>query len=427
MDGLSVKDVPVVVTRSMFLGALKGGFESAESSNTESVRVLEADSDVSVTLALAQIDYVTGQMLAEPGHDDVMLAPRDRITSLFLSYLAERMAKSATPVRPVGAGGYEADLDGHDLAWATKALIPWIRQRLKQGRCEWKDAPAPVEALPNKCRMAVLGDWGTGMYGAPLSAQSIERDGDFQVLLHLGDVYYTGTADEILTRFLAYWPKIRTATTRCLNGNHEMYSGGTPYFGMLPHFDQHGSYFAMQNDHWLFVGLDTSYTEYELEGAQVAWLAELVARAGERKIVLLSHHQPFSIDGKPTLRLISQLAPFLDRQQIFAWYWGHEHWCAIFDRHKRWNMYGRCVGHGGMPEFRSKSLGQIPTSPTFVRQPGRGSAPGYLFLDGPNTHVKGHASEYTPHGYLVLELDGPQLTEEYYEAAGFLLERRTLA
>ena len=51
-------------------------------------------------------------------------------------------------------------------------------------------SPVP-DALPEVARAAIVGDWGTGMYGAPAIARAIRDDPDpFAVLMHLGDVYY---------------------------------------------------------------------------------------------------------------------------------------------------------------------------------------------------------------------------------------------
>ncbi len=88
--------------------------------------------------------------------------------------------------------------------------------------------------LPDKFRLAMLGDWGTGLYGGPVCARSIEKDTDgFQFVLHLGDVYYSGTQEEVEARFLALWPAVPSAIRRGLNGNHEMYTGGHGYFDVV--------------------------------------------------------------------------------------------------------------------------------------------------------------------------------------------------
>ena len=80
-----------------------------------------------------------------------------------------------------------------------------------------------------------------------------------------------------------------TPTTRCT-------PGGEGYFKvLLPAFGQAASYFALQNDHWILVGLDSAYEDHDLAGNQVAWLEQIVQRAGDRKVVVFSHHQPYSL------------------------------------------------------------------------------------------------------------------------------------
>src|SRR5439155_9589200 len=105
----------------------------------------------------------------------------------------------------------------------------------------------------------------------------------YQLLVHLGDVYYAGTQDEVENRFLSLWPRRVGAINRAANSNHEMYSGGYGYFDQtLRRFGQSSSVFALQNDHWLLVGLDTAYAEHDLAHRQAEWLANLVADSGDR-------------------------------------------------------------------------------------------------------------------------------------------------
>jgi hypothetical protein len=371
-----------------------------------------------------------------------MVAPRDQLASLYQTFWDEHASEDPSKLVALKAGGWEARFDSKDiLRWALKSGIGKIKQCLMLGRCRWIPDPGPVQKVNDHCRIAVLGDWGTGLYGAPECARHVQGDGEFELLLHLGDIYYTGTERAITERFRPWWPTVKGATTRCLNGNHEMYAGGAPYFSLISGYGQPASFFALQNDHWLLAGLDTAYTDHELHGEQVKWLGELLAKAGDRRLILFSHHYPFSLFDAPAQRLISQLSPLLDARKVFAWYWGHEHLCAIFDRHEQWKMYGRCVGHAGMPELRTDSVNPankrrtdfllpqpLPTTPTFIRVPGTGMlTPGGAMLHGPNAFVAGHEKEYLPHGYLVLELDGPTIIEEYRAPNGDPLERVTLS
>ena len=78
--------------------------------------------------------------------------------------------------------------------------------------------------------------WGTGArtcMARRLSAASIEATGTYELLLHLGDIYYSGTEKEAQQRFIDAWPETAGKMSRALNGNHEMYSGGFGYFDKI--------------------------------------------------------------------------------------------------------------------------------------------------------------------------------------------------
>src|ERR1041384_1745062 len=96
----------------------------------------------------------------------VLAAPDDQFASLLQSLVAQR-ATEANQVGPGAAGELEAKFDEHDaLGWA-KSLLTWFKG-LKPHK--WQTAPAAADRLPNNARVAVLGDWGSGMYGAPVCA-----------------------------------------------------------------------------------------------------------------------------------------------------------------------------------------------------------------------------------------------------------------
>jgi hypothetical protein len=163
----------------------------------------------------------------------------------------------------------------------------------------------------------MAGDWGTGLYGAPKIADEIKKQGPFDLLMHLGDVYYSGTEEEVQERFLDIWPASAGKINRALNSNHEMYSGGFAYFDLaLPAFGQESSYFAFQNTHWLLVGLDTAYVDHDMDNEQVAWLKVVVSQAGDRKVLLFSHQQLFSRLDNQGPKLVTALQPLLESKRL---------------------------------------------------------------------------------------------------------------
>ena len=394
----------------------EGPFEAAFEPEPE-----DAETEAFLDEALKVLE----QAGAEP---DVLNAPNDPRAALLQSFLAEH-AIDVGALRPApGDGALEAMFDKFDPRW-VKALGGWVRDKLNMEkrlpRPPFTDEPT---VIANDVNIALLGDWGTGLYGAPACARSIEQAGDYQVLLHLGDVYYTGTSKEVQQHFLDVWPKVDGALSRGCNSNHEMYSGGEGYFHLtLPAFGQASSTFLVENDHWMFAGLDTAYHEHEIDDEQVAWLDRAVKRLGGRQLVLLSHHQPYSQLDNQGPQLQAKLGHLLEARRVRSWYWGHEHLLALYDPHPAWGLHGRCVGHSGFPYGR-KGFGnapktQLPEGLEFRTLPAKakGNVPSARILDGPNEYLGDKRKKYGPNGYMRLELRGPALHEKVLAPNGTVL------
>src|SRR5262249_51423764 len=139
--------------------------------------------------------------------------------------------KATSTLQPILAGGRELKFATNDyFGWGFSVFDHVLKSHFHPQMRPTTTVPG---TLPDTVRIAVLGDWGTGMYGAPVSAHTIQTDpAAYWMLLHLGDVYYSGTQAEVQERFLALWPKRTDAFSRALNSNHEMYSGGFAYFDM---------------------------------------------------------------------------------------------------------------------------------------------------------------------------------------------------
>jgi len=357
---------------------------------------------------------------AEPESPGVMATFRDATSSQLQTFLAQQ-TRGANKVDPARAGGLEAKFDSHDiLGWFGSFFTWWKKIRPHP----WVQGDAQPEELPDVARIALLTDWGTGLYGAPVCADSIAKDkGGFQLIMHLGDVYYSGDEPEMQDRFLKFWPKVDGALNRALNGNHEMYTGGKAYFGStLPRFLQKSSYFALQNKHWLLICLDTAYAEHDLAGDQANWVTQLIAQSGKRKVILFSHHQPYSILDDQGPKLVAKLLPHLESRRIYAWYWGHEHRCVIYEPHSKWGLLGRCIGHSGFPQFRKKEWGAAPEKPAWLKLKATNGSPGAVVLDGKNPYISGHEAEYGPHGYVTLQFESEKFMEFVHLPNGDIVE-----
>ncbi len=396
--------------------ATLGELEKSVEDPTESARMLAG-----LGAALKKLEDAD----KNPG---VLVSPDHKVASLLQTYLAERAAEKGE-LEELPMGGKEAKFDSDDwLGWAGSFFTWWRKIKPHPFLAA---APDP-EPIGNKIRVAILGDWGTGLYGAPVCAKSIEQDAKgYQLAIHLGDVYYAGNKGEVQERFLDLWPKQNVAINRAINSNHEMYTGGDAYFKLTlkdGRFNQAASYFAFQNDYWVLVGLDSAYEEHDLKGNQVAWLRNIINNSGDRKIILMSHHQPISRFESQGLKLVEKVGEFLGAKKIFAWYWGHEHRCMLYDRHPAWQMYGRTVGHGGFPYFRDKLDGapEEPGLPKWYRVGASNMIPGGLVHDGPNAYLKDHEDEYGPNGYMTLEFDGSHLIEIVHEPDRSVIYQRQL-
>jgi hypothetical protein len=404
------KDNPDAVHDAVYQSA-----DAAAQGNSDTRAQLIADWNTAVAALEASTPDATVLGTAQNG-----LASRVQSMLASQSLAAGRtcVVQPQMPVRT--SGGDSISAETVSVKFDNADLIGWLGTGLKiLFGCDpapWIAPSETPEVIPDDARIAVFGDWGTGMYGAPVIRDTIVKKlTRCDVVLHLGDTYYSGTDDEVQNRLVADWPSRAGATiNRALNGNHEMYSGGVGYFNALTSFfKQSASCFAMQNSNWLLVGLDTAYQDFDLSGDQVAWLKRMVSKAGKRKVILFSHHQPFSQLDDQGPKLQVALADLLAQQRITAWFWGHEHRLVVYEPHSQWGLKGRCVGHGGFPQDRDTDIGAGGNIYQWIHLAADLHAPEALVLDGPNFWVTANPTQYSPHGFLFLEFDGNKAWETY--------------
>jgi hypothetical protein len=426
---------PKIVT----LASLTPPEKKVESAETSTPLAQTAESQLRLA-RYRQIMARLQQETAEVG-SDVMITVPDREVSLAQSQLADK----ATETQPLPSGGQEVKFGtgfsgGDWLRWIW-SVTDWVDRTAAHPMLRPKNMTP--DTLSGDMRVAITADWGTGLYGAPKIADRMRQmatTGKFDVAMHLGDIYYSGTEDEVRDRFIDVWPTDAANINRALNANHEMYSGGFGYFKIiLPHFNQEASYFALQNEHWLLVGLDTAYVDHDIDNQQVAWLNVVISEAQKpkpRKVVLFSHQQPFSRLDAQGPKLQKALRHLLEGRRIKAWYWGHEHDCVLYDEHPTWKMFGRCLGNGGIPSARNKDVQKATADPA---HPGAGDcvwrrldatvdSPGCIVLDGPNADMEKEKDrqKFVPHGFMTLEFKGNELTERVLLSNGTEVFANTL-
>lgn len=335
-------------------------------------------------------------------------------------------------------------------AFLSANIWPWISSYLKyvfEHKFPFPTYPAGANngiyrinpaAGADAIRIAIAGDWGTGTDEAHIIARLME-DTKPDFTIHLGDVYYVGDAGEIAEncfgeRAHGYdgvkWPK-GTQGSFALNGNHEMYANGKPYFttflkALGINGDSQGqtaSFFCLEAQQWRILAIDTGYNsvgwpilgmipginripfiggDCHLEQELVEWLRNVVRpKENPKATLLLSHHQYFSAFPERNYpKPAEQLIEFLKGQEL-VWLWGHEHRLAIYNHYRTSDglaFYGRCVGHGGMPIELAKPDASI--------------APLALY-DADRFHKLDDGTEVGENGFVIVTIQGPTLTLDY--------------
>ncbi len=313
----------------------------------------------------------------------------------------------------------------------------------KAGFGDASPAPLPLAgASPSAIKIAIFGDWGSGEADA-LDVRNAIMALKPDYLIHLGDVYYTGTPDRLkeglywgmsneADKLLKVWPTAQaTGTSFTLNSNHEMYCGGRGYFddalGSPTFAHQQGkSYFLLQNDDWQIFGLDSAYdspaTLY-MKGALNAEQTSYIQkhRDTSKKVILLTHHNAYDTTGRAIVTtgkqsLWDDAKTALGGTPPDYWYWGHIHDGIIYNPLTDGNATcrSRCIGHAAVPYGAPWGLTKAGSKPPF----------------GPSDFIDTVAfAAGTPkdpalpagqvrNGFCMITLTGNAITEEMYDSDG---------
>ncbi|MCA6122108.1 metallophosphoesterase [Bradyrhizobium sp. WSM 1704] len=319
-----------------------------------------------------------------------------------------------------------------------RKAIPYIRAA--------SVGPKTIE-IKADARVALMGDWGTGAQPAIEILQRIAEEKP-DVVIHLGDIYYSGTAAECATNFLepvnTILRKEKPLPVYSLSGNHDMYCGGEGYYGLISNLNpapmtQPASFFCLRSadEKWQILAMDTGLHDDNpmtvtgavtyLEDDELAWHCDRI-REFTGRTILLSHHQLFSafspIGAADSAGKRSAVNPSLHKafqrmtgtKQVAAWFWGHEHTLSIYAPFAGLER-GRCLGHGAVPvsviDEIYKPLVDLGETPATIDQ----------------SKLATRGGVYN-HGYAILSFDADSCNAEYYQATAkgrALMYRETIS
>jgi hypothetical protein len=306
---------------------------------------------------------------------------------------------------------------------------------INYGVIDWK--------LPNDAKVAILGDWGTGMPDAVALLKDIMVKHSPQAIIHLGDIYYSGTPSECQDYFAGVFQQVFDEVLGVGNripvfsipGNHDYYSWGAAYYSMMNNLNnfpgisnavQPASYFSLRTEDmgWQFLGMDSGYNDSNpahqidplyagpwLENTEIQWLRDKLQNFNGGTI-LLSHHQVFSsnsaINGKLTpYHNQAPYNPFLYSAvwdylptKVAGWLWGHEHNFVMYNYGMN-NVTGRLLGNSAYEELVSADPYKInyPAVQYLVPEPQYDQ---YKL----GTTADSNGTTYYNHGYGIIDLGG---------------------
>lgn len=288
-----------------------------------------------------------------------------------------------------------SDKDPGFLSCATTYAVYKIKYRGVLKYNKWEDNGGldygVIEyEIPNDAKVAIIGDWGTGMPDAQWLLYNIMENIHPDVIIHLGDIYYSATPSECINNFAAILDEVFKSYDRVpvftIPGNHDYYAFGYGYYDMVfglnentPTAVQPASYFQLktQDNGWQFLGMDTGFDDSnpanqfntlyagpQLKNNETQWHRDKLDTFSGNTI-LLSHHQLFTGNAKINgFESVYGSYPYLNKyllddfryyfgDKVAAWFWGHEHNQVIYKNNLFGLPKGRLVGASAYEEMTS--------------------------------------------------------------------------
>lgn len=313
---------------------------------------------------------------------------------------------------------------------------------------DWQaHAPADINfgvidyRLPKNSCVLMIGDWGTHMPdNAALLRQALKKFNP-DVIIHLGDVYYSGTVEECTANVLDVLDKIisdvkpqKRPAFFTIPGNHDYYSGGSGFYRTIGKVNsgvtgctQQASYFCLrtEDDKWQFLAMDTGYGDRNpveqqapiLQIHEGAWHRDKLENF-KGTTILLSHHQLISAKEKlnsgqrPYINenLYATFKQYFDR--IAAWYWGHEHNLILFENDLK-------IQDDDKPLKKGRLLGCSAYEETLKEDPYTINNPEARFMkDMPRLQLSEYKTDlqsFYNHAFAIFDVAPDKITASYYE------------
>jgi Calcineurin-like phosphoesterase len=355
--------------------------QSLQSKDAATLQTLDADTESTLAglpleqkrqQAVLELQQSIGFSKKESDPDGHTYHSRDALTGITQTRLAANNIDQQAQDNVLPE--LQAFGQGNPIVWIPTGIDGILEHFKPKAKFKVATAAKSQIQLPDICRVALLADWGADNdHAKRLGDLAIARGAD--IVIHLGDIYYSGSQEECET-FLKNWP-LRDAQGNpaagksfALNGNHEMYSLGRYYFTtVLDGLGQEASYFTLSNNWWQIQGLDTAYVPFSISGGttdtnmkpQWDWLLNSIQSNPGKKNIFLSHNQPVSahlpeFEASYPLNLeYRQLLQATNSRAIFAWFFGHEHRCTIYDDTKT-DFKARLIGNGSIPHHPQEEV-----------------------------------------------------------------------
>ncbi|HEU5102253.1 MAG TPA: metallophosphoesterase, partial [Roseiflexaceae bacterium] len=174
----------------------------------------------------------------EPVPPSVLGVPIDECARLYMELILAQAAGDQTKIERLKD---QIEFSTCDPLWAKCFLEYQKFQLFKSGQIPYRrhqsldDFVLPLAGKnPAAIKVALIADWGTGEGPARQLLLEVGRQAP-DVLIHLGDIYYSGTSREVQERFLNVCRETPglNIPIYTLSGNHDMYSGGQAYYWLL--------------------------------------------------------------------------------------------------------------------------------------------------------------------------------------------------